>query len=129
MRRIAYAPRSSSSTRSLLLMLASLLDLRAGILDRFRPLRVLALHERHTVCNRPAEDGDADLPERGAGVGRLQDALDLGRELRDDLLRRLARREDAVPARDLESRQSRFGDRRQIGEQRIALRRRDSDRL
>ena len=64
-----------------------------------------------------------------AHVGRVEYPGDLGVPLGDHVLRRAGRREQAVPRRDVEARQARFGHRRQVGRERRARGGRHRQRL
>src|SRR5687768_13458186 len=66
-------------------------------LDRFRPLRDLALREREEFPRRAAGDFGALLLELDLHIAHLQQLPDVVVQLVDDRRRHARRRDDAVP--------------------------------
>src|SRR5262245_43598245 len=87
------------------------LRLEIGILDDAEELVAFRLHERCELLDRRRLHVGARLEQPRLHVRLCQDLVDLGIEPHDDLSRRRARREEALPERDIEaSNATRLGD-------------------
>ena len=103
-------------------------DLEAELADHGGPGGDLPLDQVAEILGRATDQVESGSVHLFDDVGLLEDRVDLGIEPGDDRLRRCGRHHDAVPRQRLESRVARFGDRRQVGEQRESPCRRDRER-
>src|SRR6478752_422476 len=93
---------------------------RARLPDQLSPFRRFDRHKRGDLLGTEVSRLRSKLEHLVADIGRADDLLDVGAELRDNRLRRLAGREQGVPAQDLEAGISRLRNRGNIRYERAA---------
>ena len=100
---------------------SGLLQLDAGVPDDLAPAGSIRRDDGGQFFGRAADGTQAHRFETPGHFGRLDDPLDLARQLVDDRLRRAGRHEGAETAVGLVAVDPRFGEGRDVGKRRMSL--------